>query len=146
VPLAALAFLLVVQALPALLLNSSRPLLGVSRSPGEAAWSLAVFPHAAPSIFATTRWQDYFRNQPALQADVESVMKDVGRRCGDGDVLSLDVADGSWEYVLWAGARRYAPGVHLRTGAPVAGERAACATLSSTCPGAQPFCLEAAAP
>lgn len=126
IPLAVLTFLLVVQALPALLVNSSRPLVGVS----------------PPSIFATSRWEDYFRNRPALQGEVENVMGAVGRRCAPGAVVRLDLADGAWEYALWAGARRYAPGVHLRTGALVAGDAVPCAVMRSACRDERPFCLD----
>ena len=145
-PLAALAALLVVQALPALLLNSSRPLVGVSRTAREAAWSRAVFPHASPSIFSTTRWQDYFRNRPAMQGVVEDVMGAVGRRCAPGDFVRLDLAGDAWEYALWAGARRYAPGVRLRTGPPVTGGATPCVVMRSVCPGARPFCLDEPTP
>ncbi len=143
---AALTLLLVVQALPALLLNSSRPLVGVSRTAGEAAWWRAVFPHAAPSIFATSRWQDYFRNRPEMQGEVEDVMRAVGRRCAPGDSVRLDLADGAWEYALWAGARRYAPGVHLRTGSPATGDVIPCVVMRSACPGGRPFCLDEPTP
>ena len=146
IPPAILAFLLVVQALPAVLVNSSRPLVGVSRTPGEAAWVRAVLPHPAPSIFATSRWEDYFRNRPALQGGVEEVMGAVGRRCGPGAVVRLDLADGAWEYALWAGARRYAPGVRLRTGALLSGDAVPCVVMRSTCPDARPFCLDGAVP
>ena len=98
------------------LVNSSRPLVGVCRRQ-EKRVVRAVLPHAAPSIFATSRWEDYFRGRPALQGEVEDVMRAVGRRCGPGESVRLDLADGAWEYALWAGARRYAPGVRLGTGA-----------------------------
>ena len=69
-------------------------------------------------------------------------MAAVGRRCAPGGVVRLDLADGAWEYALWAGARRYAPGVHLRTGALVAGDAVPCVVMRSACPDARPFCLD----
>jgi hypothetical protein len=142
VPRAALASLLVLQALPALLLNSSRPLLGVSTSPGDPVLLRTLVPHGSRSIFTTSRWEDYFRNRPALQSEVEDVMGTVGRRCGPGSVVRLDLDSDAWEYVLRVGARRFAPGVRLRTGAPLPGEPAPCAVVRTTCPDARAFCLD----
>ena len=138
---AALAFLLVLQALPALLLNSSRPLLGVSTSPGDPVLLRMFVPHGSRSIFATSRWEDYFRNKPALQADTEDVLREVARRCGPGGTVRLALAD-SPEYVLWVGAPRFAPGVRLHTGALRTGEATPCAVVRAPCPGARAFCLE----
>jgi hypothetical protein len=129
-PRAVLASLLVLQALPALLVNSSRPLVG------------AFAPHGARSIFATSRWEDYFRDQPALQGEVEEVMTAVARRCEPGGVVQLDLDGDAWEYALWVGARRFAPGVRLRAGVPRPGDPAPCAVVRSRCPGARVFCLD----
>lgn len=142
VPRAALASLLILQALPALLLNSSRPLLGVSPSPEDPVWLRTIVPHGTRSILATSRWEDYFRNRPALQAEVEEVMGAVVRRCGPGGVVQLVLDGDAWEYALWAGARRFAPGVRLRTGAPRPGELAPCAVVRTKCPDASAFCLD----
>jgi Dolichyl-phosphate-mannose-protein mannosyltransferase len=147
VPRAALAFLLILQALPALLLNWGRPLLGISRSQENPVWLQEVVPDSARrSIFATSRWEDYFRNRPALQAEVEDVMRAVSHRCGPGGVVRLVLDGDAWEYALWAGARRFAPGVRLRTSAPAPGEPAPCAVVRTTCPGAGTFCLGGPAP
>jgi hypothetical protein len=142
VPRAALASLLVLQALPALLLNWGRPLVGVSRSPENPVWLRTFVPDGAQSIFATSRWEDYFRYRPALQAEVEDVMRAVSRRCGPGGVVRLALGEDAWEYVLWVGARRFAPGVRLRTGAPAPGEPAPCAAVTSRCQGGRAFCLD----
>ena len=139
---AALASLLVLQALPALLLNSSRPLLGVSTSPGDTVLLRTFVPHGSRSIFATSRWEDYFRNKPALQADTEDVLRAVARRCGPGGIARLELDGNSPEYVLWAGVPRFAPGVRLHTGAPRPGEAEPCAVIRSPCPGTRAFCLE----
>ena len=145
-PRAALALLLVLQALPALLLNSSRPLLGVSTSPGDPVLLRTLVPHGSRSIFATSRWEDYFRNQPALQAEVEDVLRGVARRCGPGGIVRLALDGDSPEYVLWVGAPRFAPGVRLRTGAPRPGDAAPCAVVGTRCPGKRAFCLDGPAP
>src|ERR1019366_4836768 len=68
--------------------------------------------------FATSRWEDYFRNQPALQAEVEDVLRGVARRCGPGGIVRLALDGDSPEYVLWVGAPRFAPRGRLRTGGP----------------------------
>ncbi|HEX7579829.1 MAG TPA: hypothetical protein VF580_07500, partial [Thermoanaerobaculia bacterium] len=146
VPRASLASLLILQVLPALLLNSSRPLLGVSPSPENPIWLQTLAPGGAPSIFATSRWEDYFRNRPHLQAEVEDVMGMVARRCGPGGVVRLDLDGDAWEYALWAGARRFAPGVRLHTGAPAPGGATPCAVVRTKCPGARAFCLDGPAP
>ncbi len=143
---AALVFLLVLQALPALLLNSSRPLLGVSRSPDDAGWLQRIVPHATPSIFATSRWENYFRNRPALRTDVEDVMRAVSRRCAPGDVVRVAMGGDDWEYALWVGAQRFAPGVRLRTGLSARGEPEPCAVVKTQCPDAHAFCLDGPAP
>jgi hypothetical protein len=130
IPRAALVFLLVLQALPALLFNSSRPLLGVSR----------------PSIFATSRWEDYFRNRPALQAEVEDVMGAVAQRCAPGATVRMALDDDAWEYALWVGVRRLAPGVRLRAGSPAPGQPEPCAVVRTRCPDARAFCLDGPAP
>lgn len=142
VPRTILASLLVLQALPAVLLNSSRPLLGVSRSPEDPTWLRTLVPHASRSILATPRWEDYFRNRPALRAEVEEVMEAVARRCGPGDVVQLDLDGEAWEYALWAGARRFAPGMRLRTGAAAPRESVPCAIVRTRCSGARAFCLD----
>jgi 4-amino-4-deoxy-L-arabinose transferase-like glycosyltransferase len=139
---AALASLLVLQALPALLLNSSRPLLGVSTSPGDPVLLRTLVPHGTRSIFATSRWEDYFRNKPALQADTEDVLRGVARRCGPGGIVRLALDGDSPEYVLWVGAPRFAPGVRLHTGAPRPGDAAPCAVVGTRCPGTRAFCLD----
>jgi hypothetical protein len=126
----ALAAALVLQALPAALLNSSRPLAGF----------------ATRSILATSRWEDYFRNQPTLQADVEHVLIDLSRRCHPGETARLDVDGDAPEYPLWVGAPRLAPGVGLHTGSPRPGDLAPCAVVRSTCTGGRAFCLGEAAP
>jgi 4-amino-4-deoxy-L-arabinose transferase-like glycosyltransferase len=141
-PRAALASLLVLQALPALLLNSSRPLLSVSTSQDTAAWSRRIIPHDSRSVLATSRWENYFRNAPSLQPEVERVMEEAGRLCRPGDLLRLDLADGALEYALWVGAQRLAPGVHLLTGDGGAGRAAPCAVIRSTCLDARAFCLD----
>lgn len=146
VPRASLASLLILQVLPALLLNSSRPLLGVSRSPENPVWLRTFVPDGARSIFATSRWEDYFRNRPALQVEVEDVMGMVARRCGPGGVVRLDLDNEAWEYALWVGARRFAPGVRLQMGAPAPGEPAPCAVVRTRCPGTRAFCLDGPAP
>jgi hypothetical protein len=146
IPRAALASLLVLQTLPALLLNSSRPLLSVSVTPESPIWLQTLVPEGVRSIFTTSRWEDYFRNRPHLQAEVEEVMAAVARRCGPGGVVRLDLDDDGWEYALWAGARRFAPGVRLRTGAPGPGDAAPCAVVRTKCPGARVFCLDGPAP
>ncbi|MFI5120115.1 MAG: glycosyltransferase family 39 protein [Thermoanaerobaculia bacterium] len=148
VPRAVLAFLLVLQALPALLLNWSRPLLGISRSPQNPVWVQSLVPdNARRSIFATSRWEEYFRNRPSLRAEVEEVMGGVARRCGPGDVVQLVLDGEAWEYALWAGARHFAPGVRLRTGAAAPGGAAPggaapCAIVRTKCSGARAFCLD----
>ncbi len=139
---AALASILVLQALPALLVNLSRPLLGVSPSPENPIWLKKLVPEGVESIFSTSRWQDYFRNRPDLQVEVEDVMRAVARRCESGGVARLVLDDDAWEYALWAGARRFAPGVRLRTGVSAPGEPAPCAVITSRCPGALAFCLD----
>lgn len=146
VPRAALASLLVLQAFPPLLLNSSRPLLGVSPSSENPIWLKTLVPGGVQSIFATSRWEDYFRNRPHLQAEVEDVMGMVARRCGPGGVVRLDLDGDAWEYALWVGARRFAPGVRLHTGASGPGDTAPCAVVRTTCPGARAFCLDGPAP
>jgi hypothetical protein len=145
IPRAVLAALLVVQALPALLFNASRPLLGVSASREEPAWLQTFVPQGSRSIFATSRWEDYFRNRPAVQAEVEDVMGAVARRCGPGSVVRLDLDADGWEYALWAGARRFAPGVRLRTDAPPGGT-APCAVVRTACPDARAFCIDVPSP
>jgi len=145
-PRAALAFLLVLQALPALLVNSSRPLLGVSVSPESPIWLQTLVPEGVRSIFTTSRWEDYFRNRPDLQAEVEDVMAAVARRCRPGGVVRLDLDSDGWEYALWVGARRFAPGVRLSTAAPGAGGVAPCAVVRTACPGVRAFCLDGPAP
>ena len=143
VPRAALASLLILQALPALLLNSSRPLLSISPSSENPVWLQKFVPDSGRrSIFATSRWEDYFRNRPALQAEVEDVMRTVARRCGPGGVVRLVLDGDAWEYALWVGARRFAPGVRLRAGAPAPGEPAPCAVVRTKCPDARAFCLD----
>ena len=142
VPRAILAFLLLLQVLPALLLNSSRPLLGVSRSPEDPVWLRTLVPHSSRSIFATSRWEDYFRNRPAAQTEVEEVMEAVARRCEPGAVVQLVLDGDAWEYALWAGARRFAPGVRFRTSAPTSRESVPCAVVRTQCPGAGAFCLD----
>ena len=134
VPRAALASLLVVQALPALLFNSSRPLLGALAPPG------------ARSILATSRWEDYFRNQPALRADVEAVLREVAVRCGRGGTAELELDRDAAEYVLWAGAPLFAPGVRLHTGGFRAADPPPCAVVRTACSGGHPFCLGGSAP
>ena len=146
VPRAALASLLVLQALPPLLLNSSRPLLSVSISPESPIWLQTLVPEGVQSIFTTSRWEDYFRNRPALQAEVEDVMRTVARRCGPGGVVRLDLDGDAWEYALWVGARRFAPGVRLHMGTPRPGDAAPCAVLRTKCPDARAFCLDGPAP
>jgi hypothetical protein len=146
VPRAALASLLVLQALPPLLLNSSRPLLSVSISPESPIWLQTLVPEGVQSIFTTSRWEDYFRNRPALQAEVEDVMRTVARRCGPGGVVRLDLDGDAWEYALWVGARRFAPGVRLHMGTPRPGDAASCAVLRTKCPDARAFCLDGSAP
>lgn len=141
VPRATLAFLLVLQALPALLLNWSRPLVGISRS--SPVWLRGFVPERARrSIFTTSRWEDYFRNRPALQGEVEDVMGAVARRCEPGGVVQLDLDSDAWEYALWVGARRFAPGVGLRVGTPRPGDPAPCAVVRSRCPGTRVLCLD----
>ncbi len=134
VPRAALASLLVLQALPALLFNSSRPLLGV------------FAPHGARSILATSRWEDYFRNQPPLRADVEAVLRAVAVRCGPGGTVQLELDRDSPEYLLRAGAPRFAPGVRLHAGEPRPGDPAPCAVVRAACPGGRTFCLGGSVP
>jgi 4-amino-4-deoxy-L-arabinose transferase-like glycosyltransferase len=147
VPRATLAFLLLLQVLPAVLFNWSRPLLSISRSPENPVWLQAIVPDSARrSIFATSRWEEYFRSRPALQAEVEEVMRAVSRRCGPGGVVQLVMDGEAWEYALWVGARRFAPGVRLRAGAPAPGEPAPCAVVRTRCPGARGFCLDGTAP
>jgi hypothetical protein len=70
------------------------------------------------------------------------VMVAVVRRCGPGGVVQLVLDGDAWEYALWAGARRFAPGVRLRTGAPRPGELAPCAVVRTKCPDASAFCLD----
>jgi Dolichyl-phosphate-mannose-protein mannosyltransferase len=143
VPRTALASLLILQVLPALLLNWSRPLLSISRSPENPVWLQKLVPDSARrSIFATSRWEDYFRNRPALQAEVEDVMQAMSRRCGPGGVVQLVLDGDAWEYALWVGARRFAPGVHLRAGAPAPGVPAPCTVVRTRCPGTRAFCLD----
>ena len=139
---AVLALLLALQALPALLLNSSRPLLSVSISSRDSVLLRTLVPHGSRSIFSTSRWEDYFRNQPALQGEVEEVMTAVARRCEPGGVVQLELDGDAWEYALWVGARRFAPGVGLRAGVPRPGDPAPCAVVRSRCPGARVFCLD----
>ena len=147
VPRATLASLLVLQVLPAVFLNWSRPLLSISRSPENPVWLQTFVPDSARrSIFATSRWEEYFRSRPALQAEVEDVMQGVSRRCGPGGVVQLVMDGDAWEYALWVGARRFAPGVRLRAGAPAPGEPAPCAVVRTRCPGARGFCLDGTAP
>jgi hypothetical protein len=146
-PRAILASLLVLQAIPAVFFNWNRPLVGVSRVPPGLVWLQRFVPESARrSIFETSRWEDYFRNRPASQADVEDVMREVARRCAPGDVVQLVVDQDTWEYALWAGARRFAPGVRLRAGAPRPGEPAPCAVVQSACPGDRTFCMGGPAP
>ncbi len=143
VPRATLALLLVFQAVPALFLNWSRPLLSISRSPENPVWLQRFVPDTARrSIFATPRWEEYFRNRPALQVEVEDVMRAVSRRCGPGGVVQLVMDGNAWEYALWVGARQFAPGVHLRAGAPSPGEPAPCAVVRTQCPDARAFCVD----
>ena len=142
VPRAVLASLLVLQALPALLLNWNRPLLGIPRSPASPVWLQKFVPDSARrSIFATSRWEDYFRNRPPLQVEVEDVMETVARRCEPGRVVQLVLDGDAWEYALWAGARRFAPGVRLRASSPGPGDPAPCAVVQTACPGGRTFCL-----
>jgi len=141
----ALGALLVLQALPALLLNSSRPLLSVSTSHGDPALLRTLVPHGSRSIFATSRWEDYFRNQPALQAETEDVLRAVARRCGTAGTARLALDGDAPEYLLWVGAPRFAPGVRLHTGAPRPGEGTPCAVVIR-CPATHAFCLEGSAP
>jgi 4-amino-4-deoxy-L-arabinose transferase-like glycosyltransferase len=142
VPRSVLAFLLVLQVLPALLLNSSRPLLSVATSPADPLLLRTFVPHATRSIFETSRWEDYFRNQPGLRAEVEDLLREVARRCGPGGTVRLDFDRGATEYVLWAGTRLFAPGVRLHTGAPRPGDPAPCAVVRTKCPDARAFCLD----
>ena len=105
-------------------------------------WLRKVVPHATRSIFAASRWENYFRNRPALQAEVEDMMRSVSRRCGPGGVVQLDLDGDAWEYALWVGVRRFAPGVRLRTGAAALRESVPCAIVRTRCPGARAFCLD----
>jgi hypothetical protein len=146
VPRAVLASLLVVQTLPALLLNSSRPLVGVATAPDDPVLLRTLVPHGSRSIFATSRWEDYFRNQPALRADVEAVLRDVAVRCGRGGTAKLDLDLNAAEYLLWAGAPLFAPGVRLHTGAFHPEDPGPCAVVGTACPGGRAFCLGGSAP
>ncbi len=143
---AVLASLLVVQTLPALLLNSSRPLVGVATAPGDPVLLRTLIPHGSRSIFATSRWEDRFRNRPALQPEVEDLLRDVGRRCGPGGTVRLALGGDSPEYMLWAGMPLFAPGVRLHTGAPRPGDPAPCAVVRAACPGDRTFCLGGSVP
>jgi hypothetical protein len=142
VPRAAVAALLVLQSLPALFLNSSRPLLGLSVSPGSPRLVRTLAPEGVQSIFATPRWEVYFRNRPELQAEVEAVLRDAARRCGPRGVVQLDLGTGEWEYALWVGAGRFAPGLRLHTGSPAPGGGVPCAVIRTACPDARAFCLD----
>jgi hypothetical protein len=146
VPRAVLASVLVVQALPALLLNSSRPLVGVSTAPEDPVFLRTLVPRGSRSVLTTSRWEDYFRNQPPLQVEVEDLLREVAHRCGPGGTVQLALSGDSPEYVLWAGRRRFAPGVRLHAGEPRPGDPAPCAVVRAACPGGRTFCLGGSAP
>jgi hypothetical protein len=134
VPRAVLASLLVLQVLPALLFNSSRPLVG------------AFAPQGTRSVFATTRWEGFFGNRPALREEVEDLLRDLAGRCGPGGTVRLALGGDSPEYMLWAGIARFAPGVRLHTGAARPGDPEPCAVVRSACAGGRTFCLGGSAP
>jgi hypothetical protein len=134
VPRAVLACLLALQALPALLMNSSRPLVG------------AFAPRGSRSVLATSRWEGLFCGRPAQQVEVEDLLRDIARRCGPGGTARLALGADSPEYMLWAGLPRFAPGVRLATGAPRPGGPAPCAVVSAACARGRLFCLGGSAP
>ena len=86
-----------VAALPPLLTNAIRPVVGPRFQPTPAAVPVA-------SIFITARAEQYFARQPAqYQAYRRVVERLVESRC---EAVAVKAGYDSWEYPLWALARR----------------------------------------
>ncbi len=97
---AAAALLLLAGALPPLLFNQSRPLLG------------------AKSVLTTPRQEQYFINRPELLPAYREAAQAIGVHGAQNTLLYL--SGDSWEYPLWVLARPEAPLNALRdTLAPV---------------------------
>jgi hypothetical protein len=119
---------LLATGVPWLVLNASRPLVGI--------------PGRAPSILSRTRWENFFRNRPELQHDVEGLTAALPAECSPTRPVGLHVGGGQWEYALWAGAdraRRRLVFEHVPAGDPPRADL--CAVVSDRCPAAA-LCLE----
>jgi len=140
------AFLLA-AALPSLLFNVTRPLVPLGFLPARLREVLEpTQPYEMASIFATSRWQNYFRGQPSVRPAVERAIADLPEACKGTAVVGLWIGRDSWEYALWIGARHFGRHLRFRHLPPGPLPTDVCAVIRSDCRFGEPFCLGTAAP
>lgn len=126
------AVIALTTSLPYLLLNYSRPLVGVGRISPESAWRRLWTGGGAEefrSILTTRRWDNYFRNAPNYRKGIEDCLTEIAAECPDGAAVSLRVDANFPEYLLWAGARHAGRDLRFRYLREPAARAGACAGI-----------------
>jgi hypothetical protein len=142
-PASAGVVFLVLSAVPSLFFNAIRPLLPLDLLPASIRETMAPGQVYVPtSIFNASRWENYFRAQPAVRPAVEQVVRDLPRSCDATGVVGLFVREGSWESVLWLGARRAGRDLHFRHIRVRIPRPDLCAVITSYCPNGEAFCVD----
>ena len=128
----AIAVVALVSSLPYLLLNFSRPLLGldpVSHAPVWRRLWTGGGTGEVRSILGTSRWDDYFRNAAGYRKGIEKSLSTIATECPDGAVVGLRVPESYPEYLLWAGARHLGRDFRFRHLGASSGSGNACAVI-----------------
>ncbi len=128
----AIAVLALVSSVPYLLLNFSRPLLGLDPVSHPPVWRrlwTGGGTGEVRSILGTSRWDDYFRNAAGYRKGIEKSLSTIATECPDGAIVGLRVPESYPEYLLWAGARHLGRDFRFRHLGASSGSGNACAVI-----------------